>query len=242
MEDLNFKNIKIILCNTTHSGNIGTTARAMKTMNLTNLVLVAPEAIIDDYCYALSTNARDVVENATIVPNLDAALSDVTLSYALTSRKREFNQSLTTPYLATPEILSAIKDMQKVALVFGCERSGLTIEQLEKCNRLITIPGNINYFSLNLAQAVQIMAYEIFHQAQGSIDYLKTKIKHATFDDNQGVLQHIDLLLNSTKYYDNKNRKLVMRRLQYILNKANLDQQEVKLIRGMLAAATKIKP
>ncbi|MCX8514829.1 MAG: RNA methyltransferase [Burkholderiales bacterium] len=241
MEKFNLKNIKIVLCNTTHSGNIGTAARAMKTMDLNNLVLVSPEAVIDDFCYALATNARDVVEQASIVSTLDEALSDVTLSYALTSRKREFNHSLSTPYQATPEILSAIQDKQKVALVFGCERAGLTIEQLEKCNRLITIPGNPNYFSLNLAQAVQIVAYEIYHQANGSIEYLKTKIKRATFDDNQGILHHIDLLLSNGEYYQNKNKKLVMRRLQYILNKANLDQQEVKLIRGMLASATKIK-
>ncbi len=230
-------NISIILCNTSNSGNIGTSARAMKTMGLYNLVLVSPEAKIDDYCYALSTNASDILDNCVVVDNLNQALSKKTLAFAMTARKREFNYFLQTPCEAGPDIISAISNGSKVAIVFGCEKSGLTIEQLEQCNRMITIPANLQFSSLNLSHAVQIIAYEIFKQFNGNIDHLK-KIKNkkkSTIADNQGVITHIDNLLDKTNYFDNKNRDLVLRRLKYIINKADLNQNEVKLIRGMLS-------
>ena len=153
----------------------------------------------------------------------------------MTSRKREFNHTLATPFEAVPEILQNAANQEKIAIVFGCERSGLTIEQVEKCNRLITIPGNPEYFSLNLSQAVQIMAYEIYRQFDGSVKYLKTKTKKSSFADNQGILTHIDTILEQTNYYHNKNKDMIIRRLQSIISKADLDRNEVKLVRGMLA-------
>ncbi|MBP9743637.1 MAG: RNA methyltransferase [Burkholderiales bacterium] len=227
-------NISIVLCDTSHNGNIGAVARAMKTMGLYNLILVNPQVTIDDHSYALASNARDVIEKAAIVDSLDEALEATTLQYALSARKREFNYSLVTPFSCVPEILAIASLNQKIAIVFGCERSGLTIEQLEKCNRLVTIPGNPEYFSLNLAQAVQIMAYEIYRQLYGSVEYLKTNTEKATFADNQGILSHVDNILANTHYYKNKNRSMVQRRLQNIINKANLDRDEVDLLRGML--------
>ena len=232
-----FDNINIILCDTSNSGNIGTSARAMKTMGLYNLTLVAPKAPIDDYCIALSTNASDVVNNCTIVDDLDQAIVDKTLVFAMTARKREFNYFLQTPFEAVPEILTSVTAGNKVAIVFGCEKSGLTIEQLEKCNRMITIPGNIEFSSLNLSHAVQIIAYEIYRQSNGNIDHLKkikTK-KKATIGDNLGIIDHVEKILTKTNYFSNKNQQLVIRRLQHIINKADLNQNEVKLLRGMLS-------
>ena len=155
-------NIKIVLCNTSHNGNIGSSARAMKTMGIFNLILVSPEVMPDDHSIALACNARDIIETAIITDSLDEAIGDCTLTIALTSRKRELSSHLATPKEITPEIFTTISHNEKVAIVFGAERTGLTIEQLEKCNRLVTIPGNPDYFSLNLAQAVQIICYEIY--------------------------------------------------------------------------------
>lgn len=228
-------NITIVLCNTSHNGNIGAAARAMKTMGLYNMILVAPQVMPDDHSYALATNARDVVEKARIVDTLDEAIENTTLAYAMTSRKREFNHHLSTPFECAEELLITANNNEKVAIVFGSERSGLTIEQLEKCNRLVTIPGNPEYFSLNLAQAVQIMAYEVYRQFSGSVDYLKTTTQKSSFADNQGILSHIDKILSTTNYYKNKNIEMVQRRLQNIINKASLDREEVDLIRGMLS-------
>jgi tRNA/rRNA methyltransferase len=226
--------ISIVLCNTSHPGNIGSVARAMKTMGLTNLILVNPTVMPDDHSRALACNAADVVDNAQILTSLDEALNDTTLSIAMTSRKREFTHSLSTPKQIIPEIFMHINNGDKVAIVFGSEKNGLTIEQLEKCNRMVTIPGNQEYFSLNLAQAVQIMCYEIYSQHDSSLEHLVATTKPATFADNQGILNHIDNILTNLNFYKNRNKERAVRRLQNIINKASLEREDVDLIRGLL--------
>lgn len=225
------QNIKIILCETTHSGNIGSAARAMKTMGLTNLVLVSPKANLDDHALALASNARDIIEKATILDSLKEALNDVSIAIALTARKREFNYNLQTPKEIVSEILSTIND-KFVAIVFGTEKNGLSIEQLELCNRLVTIPGNPEYSSLNLAQAVQIICYEIYSQYKPDLTHLKSTTNYAAISDTQRVLIHIDNILDKINFYKNKN--ITKRRLQKILNKASLEKEEVDLIHGIL--------
>lgn len=231
-------NLKIVLCNTSHNGNIGSAARAMKTMDIHNLILVNPVAKPDDHAIALASNAADVVENAKIVNRLDLAIGDTTLTIGTTSRKREFGSHLYTPRQIVPEILTHLKQGNKIAVVFGAEKNGLTIEELEKCNRLVTIPGNPAYFSLNLAQAVQIICYEIYSQHNDSLKHIKQAVSLATFADRQGVLIHMERLLNLAGYR-NRNSNLTRRRLQHILNKANLEREEVDLLRGMLKTIEK---
>ena len=226
--------ISIVLCNTSHTGNIGSVARAMKTMGLTNLILVDPVVMPDDHSRALACSAADVVDNAKILTTLDEALHDTTLSIAMTARKREFTHNLSTPKQIIPEIFTHIKSDNKVAIVFGSEKNGLTIEQLEKCNQLVTIPGNQEYFSLNLAQAVQIMCYEIYSNYDSSLEHLVATTKPATFADNQGILNHLNSILNSLNFYKNKNEERVKRRLQNIVNKASLEREDVDLLRGIL--------
>lgn len=228
-------NIRIILCETSHNGNIGSVARAMKTMGVTNLFLVSPKVMPDDHTLALSCNARDVINNAKIVDTLDEALLGTTLAFATTSRRREFNQHLFTPKESLPDIFNAINQGQKIAIVFGAERTGLTISQLEKCNRLLTIPGNPEYFSLNLANAVQIICYEIYANHNGDLSHLKDneKIK-ASFEDNQRLLTHFDDILHKIDFYKNKNNERTLRNLQHIINKSDLERDEIDLLRGIL--------
>ncbi len=227
-------NINIILCNTSHHGNIGSAARAMKTMDLYNLILVNPVSIPDDHSIALASNAADVVKNAKILTSLNEALYESTLIIGMTSRKREFAHKIQTPKEIAPEIIEQIHNKNKIAIVFGSEKSGLTIEQIEKCNRIVTIPGNPEYFSLNLAQAVQIMCYEIYSNYKPSLTHLMSIKQNATFDDNQGILNHIDQILVNTNFYNNKNKERTLRRIQYIINKSDLEREEVDLIRGIL--------
>ncbi len=227
-------NIKIVLCNPSHNGNIGSAARAMKTMGISQLILVSPTVTLDDHSLALASNAKDILENALILDSLDQALSDTTIAIALTSRKREFSHNLSTPKEIMPEIFSSINNNEKVAIVFGAERTGLSIEQLEKCNRMVTIPGNPEYFSLNLAQAVQIMCYEIYSNYNPSLEHLKNNITKASAIDNQGILNHLDEVLKKTNYYKHKNETRIVRHLQHIIHKANLERDEVDLIRGIL--------
>ncbi len=228
-------NIKIVLCNTSHNGNIGSAARAMKTMGISNLVLVNPVALPDDHTIALACNAADVVRNAKIVTSLDSALADTTLAIGMTSRKREYTPHLTTPKGIIPEIFTSITGGDKVAIIFGSERFGLSIEELEKCNRLVTIPGNPEYFSLNLAQAVQIMCYEIYSQHDSSVAHLEQTVGLGSFADNQGILNHLELILGNTDY-KNKDPKRTRRRLQNILHKASLAREDIDLLRGILKA------
>jgi tRNA/rRNA methyltransferase len=153
----------------------------------------------------------------------------------MTSRKREYTPHLSTPREIVPEIFSEITQQHKVALVFGSEKYGLAIDELQKCNRLVTIAGNPDYFSLNLAQAVQILCYEIYSQYNSSLLHLEQTIKLASFADNQGVLNHLEYVLQLANY-NNKDATRTRRRLQNILNKASLVREDVDLLRGMLKA------
>lgn len=227
-------NIQIVMCNTSHPGNIGSAARAMKTMGLHNLSLVAPLVMPDDHSLALSCNAKDVVENCKIIDNLDTAIADSHIVIAMTGRKREFNDRLHSPKEIIPEIFSTIQNKEQVSIVFGNEQNGLTIEQLGKCNRLVTIPGNPKYFSLNLSQAVQIMCYEIYSNYNPNLEFLQNPVKRATEKDIQHLLSSFDDILVKSDYYQHKNVERVNRRLQNILHKAELEREESDLLNGIL--------
>ena len=228
--ETNLNNLQIILCNTSHPGNIGSAARAMKTMGLYNLVLVDPIHTPDDHTLALACNAKDVVEQARIANGLDNAIANSHLVIALTGRKREFSDNLLTPKEIVPEILAAIQNQHQVSLVFGNEQSGLTIEQQEKCNRLVTIPGNPLYFSLNLAQAVQIMCYEIYSQYQPNLTHLINPVQKIDQRDLQHLLENIQATLRAVEFDQHKNMSRVMRRLQKILHKAELEREDADLL------------
>ena len=234
MDKDNFlNNIEIVLCNTSHPGNIGAAARAIKTMGVYNLALVAPRVAIDDHALALASNAGDVVQNAQIHPDLSSAIAASHLVIALTGRKREFNQHLQTPKEILPEIFATIAAGHKVSIVFGNEQSGLSIEQLEQCNRRVTIAGNPAYFSLNLAQAVQIIAYEIYSNYTPDLSALKSPCELINQHDLQHLLENWDNLLTRSNYYKHKNKSRVLRRLQKILHKANLEREESDLLHGI---------
>jgi tRNA/rRNA methyltransferase len=229
----NLDNIQVILCDTSHQGNVGSTARAMKTMGIKHLTLVNPLNKPDDHAIALSCNASDIILNAEILSNLDQALHNTTIALAMTSRKREFAYKIHTPKEIIPEIFNVINQNKKVAIVFGSEKNGLTIEQQEKCNRIVTIPGNPEYFSLNLAQAVQIMCYEIYSNLATTSSVAPNNA--ATYLDNQHLLKHIDKSLSQIGYYTkNKSRDRLIRRLQHIINKANLEHEEVDMLHGII--------
>lgn len=231
------ENIQIILCNTSHPGNIGSAARAMKTMGIRHLTLVAPICEVDDHSLALAANAADIVLNAQSVATLDEALANSQFNYALTGRRREFNSQLQTPRQSIPEMLDAINHEQLVSIVFGNEQNGLTTNQLEKCNRMITIPGNPEYCSLNLAQAVQIVCYEIYSNYAPTITHLKNSKEYVSRNDIKRLLENFRLFINKIEF--TKNEALTMRRLQHILHKAHLEREEADLLHGILKFANK---
>lgn len=235
MNDLDpLANIRVVLVETSHPGNLGAVARAMKVMGLSDLVLVNPRCAIDDEARARASGAVDVLEMAAIHTSLDAALADVVLAAACTSRRRDLPHPAYTPRQAAPEMLG-IAQAQKVALVFGSETFGLSNEQLMKCRWLINIPSNPAYASLNLGAAVQVLAYEL----RASLDDATLALPEfelASHDAEQGLIEALEAMLIDLEFLNPANPKRLMPRLRRFFAKAGLEKEEVAIWRGIIAA------
>ena len=246
-------NIHIVLTRTSHPANIGAAARAMKTMGLQRLTLVAPNLMatpmtteplpfdaenpaafsLPEESFILASGAVDVLEQARIVATLPEALADTTLSCALTSRKRELTAPLQTPRESVPELLQAARAGQQVALVFGNETYGLSIEEVQHCNRLMTINGNPDYFSLNLAQAVQVVCYELFSQVDVPMDYLAAETHPATHQQIDGLVNHLESLMNDVNFFNRRNGERIVRRMRSLFSRANTETEDIDILRGL---------
>ncbi|WP_215781141.1 MULTISPECIES: RNA methyltransferase [unclassified Paludibacterium] len=226
------RNIRIVLARPSHPGNIGSAARAMKTMGLSQLWLVSPKAFPSGEADALASGAVDLLQSAQVVDTLAEALNGVTVAAALTSRRRELTTPLAVPRELTPELLGRAQAGEQVALVFGNETFGLSIEEVELCNRLVTIPGNPDYFSLNLAMAVQVMTYELFSHVGVGVDYLKPSGLAATADEVEGMCAHLDQTMAHIGYYERRNGERLMRRMRTLFHRAGVLREEVDILRG----------
>jgi len=252
-------NISVVLTRTSHPGNIGSAARAMKTMGLTKLTLVAPNLMqtpmtaeppvfdpanpqafkLPEESFILASGAADVLENARICATLEEALADTVLSCALTSRRRELTAELQTPRALTPELLTAAEAGQQTALVFGNETYGLSIEEVQACNRLMTINGNPDYFSLNLAQAVQVMCYEIYSQTDSSMEHLKVEKNTATHAQIGGMVAHMQGLMEDIGFFNRRNGERIIRRLQNLFARAGTETEDIDILRGFFNTVKK---
>jgi tRNA/rRNA methyltransferase len=226
------KNIRVVLARPNHPGNIGSAARAMKTMGLTRLYLVEPKDFPNEHADALASGAVDVLHRAVVVERLDQALADVTIAAALTSRKRELSAPLGVPREIAPELVEHARAGEQVALVFGNETFGLSIEEVEQCNRLVTIPGNPDYFSLNLAMAVQVMTYELFSHVGVGVDYLREEGEAATQQEVEGMCGHLGETMERIGYFRRRNGERLMRRMRTLFNRASLQREEIDILRG----------
>ena len=226
------KNIRIVLARPSHPGNIGSSARAMKTMGLSRLYLVAPKEFPSEHADTLASGAVDVLRTAVVVDELALALADVTIAVALTSRRRELSTPLELPRQLAPEMVARARAGEQVALVFGNETFGLSIEEVEQCNRLVTIPGNPEYFSLNLAMAVQVMSYELFSHVGVGVDYLRSESEPATRDQVEGLCGHLDRAMESIGYYRQRNGERVISRMRTLVSRAGMLREEVDILRG----------
>lgn len=232
-------NIRVILVETSHSGNIGSAARAMKTMGLSDLRLVSPRCAIDDQSRALASGAVDVLEYAHICATLDEALAEVVLSAACTSRRRDLPHPAYTPRQAAPEMLARAR-LEPVALVFGSETFGLSNEQLAKCRWLINIPANPEYMSLNLAAAVQVCAYELRSSLEDGILPLPA-FDAATHEEIEALHRAMESALIDLDFLDPAHPKRLMPRLRRFFARAGLEKEELAIWRGIIAAARKAK-
>ncbi|MFO1318916.1 MAG: RNA methyltransferase [Burkholderiales bacterium] len=232
---------RIVLIATSHPGNIGSAARAMKTMGLSRLVLVRPRRFPDPEADALSSNARDVLAQAVVVESLAAALEGVALAVATVSHAYETSHDLVTCREAAGRV-AELPESAEAALVFGTESSGLTAEEVRQCNLGAHIPSNPEYTSLNLAQAVQIFAYELRLAALGDRAPETDAGEPATHEDIARLHAHLEQALITIGFLDPAHPKRLVPRLQRLLAKARLEKEEVRILRGILKNASQWRP
>lgn len=234
------ENIKIVLVNTSHTGNIGSTARAMKTMGLKNLILVNPVSEPDGKASALAAGATDVLANAKIVNTLQDAIDDCGLVVGTSARSR----TLAWPMLDPQECAAKFKQEivnYPVALVFGRENNGLTNDELQQCHYHVCIDSNPEYSSLNLAQAVQILCYEMRKTFLDEGYRPTAENEYPLVNDLEQFYEHLEATLKQTGFIIPKHPGMVMTKLRRLFNRARPEAQELNILRGMLASITKSK-
>ena len=230
------KSLRIVLMETSHAGNIGAAARAMHNMGLDDLWLVAPKSFPDEDATARASGADDLLASATVVADLDQALAGCGLVAAVSARQRSLAWPCKTPREAAAEIVARTANTT-VALLFGREKYGLSNKELERCHLLISIPANPEYSSLNLAMAVQLLAYEI-RLARGQTDLPPASADPppATAEAMQRFYQHLEEVLLENGFLDPDNPRQLMRRLRRLFNRAVPDENEINILRGILSA------
>ena len=241
---MSYENIRVVLVGTSHPGNIGGVARALKNMCLSDLVLVAPEAEFPSgKARARASSALDVLDQARVVDDLEAAIADCQLVVGASARLRSIPWPLVDAREAGKNLVEQ-SAQGKVAVVFGRENAGLTNEELERCHQLVHIPANEEYSSLNIAAAVQVLTYEV-HMAMREHNnetlHVSNDYPMATSEEMEGLYAHFEQSLETIGFYDPKTPRQLMRRLRRLFNRAQLDTMEMNIMRGILAAAESAK-
>ena len=233
--------IRIVLVNTSHPGNIGGAARAMKNMGLAELYLVEPREYPAPRAVWRAAGARDVLANAKIVSSVDEAIKDCGLVIGTSARERRIPWPLINPRECGDKIWKEAKSHQ-VALLFGREDRGLTNSELQKCHYHVHIPSNPDYSSLNLATAVQVLSYEIrmasLVRKNGDLPEMNEWDQPlATADELELFHEHLAATMADLKFYDPDNPKQLLTRMRRLFNRTRMDKMEVSMLRGLLSAA-----
>ena len=240
-----FKRLRFVLVGTSSAGNVGAAARALKNMGFADLVLVAPrfaDVLTQDQAIAFASGALDVLQSARIVDSIDQALEGCNYAAAVSARLREFSPPIVAPR-GLAQSLAADTDL-RAALVFGSERYGLPNAIVEKCNVLINIPADPGYSSLNLAQAIQVLAYECRLAAlpdgqsegarldqQGSV--IGFQGEAASLAQIEGMFAHLEEALTAIAFLSPDNPRKLMPRLKRLFSRAQLETEEVNILRGI---------
>jgi tRNA/rRNA methyltransferase len=231
--------VRIVLVATSHPGNVGAAARAMLTMGLARLVLVAPRRFPDPEADARASGATAVLRDAVVVGTLDEALAGAALTVGLSARPREFaGRVLDVRDAAQQAVGRAQRD--DVAFVFGTEMSGLSNDELSRCGVVATIPANPGYSSLNLAAAVQVAAYELRVAATGGEVWRAPRFAAATHDEIEGLYAHATRTLTDVRFLDPKLPRRLLPRLRRMFARAGFEREEVNILRGILARIDEI--
>jgi TrmH family RNA methyltransferase len=231
--------IRIVLVGTSHPGNIGSAARAMKVMGLESLWLVAPERFPDSEATMLAASADDVLRNARVVPDVQSAVADCGLVVGTTARGRHLPWRIVEPREAAREIAAAAQSSE-VAILFGNERTGLENEHVQQCHTLLTIPTGTAYTSLNLAMAVQVVAYEVCLALRDRTGTGPARndgpVPLASAADMEKFYEHLGQVLDEIDFRDRTNSGHLMSRLRRLFQRTILDQNEMNILRGILTA------
>jgi tRNA/rRNA methyltransferase len=233
-----FTSTRFILVEPSHPGNVGAAARALKTMGFARLVLVAPriaDVKNEPEAVAMASGADDVLASAHVVDTLADALVGVRYSVALTARMREYGPPQLAPRALAAQAREHVRHGD-IALVFGNERTGLSNADVERCSMLAHIPANPAYSSLNLAQAVQVLAYELRLAFQGGASGLaavEEAGERAPSDDIEGMFAHLEEALVALDFLDPANPKKLMPRLRRMFARSGLEREEVNILRGI---------
>ncbi len=231
--------IRIVLVGTQHPGNIGSAARAMKTMGLSRLVLVAPKRFPDPEAVTLSAGAEDILQQAQVVATLDEALTGCHFALGTTARDRNVALPEFSPSQAATDLVA--RSVQgDVALLFGRERTGLENDELQRCHGRVFIPCNPDYASLNLAAAVQVLSYEIRLKrlASGALQPKPVEGDEqapASMDQMERLFSHLGEFMDEVDFHKGRSPEKVTQRLRRLFLRAGMDEREIKIVRGLLA-------
>jgi len=234
--------IKVVLVGTTHPGNIGAAARAIKTMGLRHLDLVSPKEFPSDEAIYRSKAAKDILEKASTYETLLESVKECEVVIGTSARNRKVPWPVLNPKDASKEINLAVKNNSKVAIVFGREDRGLTNEELGLCNLHVHIPTTEEYSSLNLAQAVQIMTYEIrmsFIEIENLENNQEWDVDLASAEQTERLIEHMDELMKELEFYDTENPRKLLMRVRRFFKRSGIDVMEANIFRGLFSTIQK---
>lgn len=227
---------RIVMVNTSHPGNIGAAARAMKTMGLSDLYLVAPHQFPHEKAVEMAVGAADILDKAVVVSTLDEAIQDCTLVVGTSARIRTVPWPLVNPRVMAEKV-KAEAPLSQSAILFGREQSGLTNEELQRCHLHVHVPANPEYSSLNIAAAVQVICYEL---RMASLDQAEIPdewdYRLATADEMERYFQHLEEVLIATDFLKVKAPRKLMTRLRRLYLRTRPDVMEMNILRGILTS------
>jgi tRNA (cytidine32/uridine32-2'-O)-methyltransferase len=228
--------IRIVLVDTSHPGNIGAAARAMKNMCLSQLHLVTPHQYPCEEATSRASGADDLLANAVVHQSLDDALEGCRLVVGTSARPRTVSWPVLSPRESAEKLVEE-SESGEVALIFGREKSGLSNSELDRCNFLVHIPTNEAYSSLNLGAAVQVLSYEVYLASlTGVSDQNKIPRELATAEMMQGFHEHLAQALDDVGFTDPRQSEKLLRRLRSLFQRARPDKDEINILRGILSA------
>jgi tRNA/rRNA methyltransferase len=230
------ENVRVILSHTTHPGNIGAAARAMKTMGLRHLYLINPRHFPDPQAEAMAAGADDLLRDAVVCATLDEALQSCVFVAGMSARVRDISHEVLAPREAMPQV--ALHAAQgPVALLFGTEMSGLTNEELARCQVMVRIPVNPEFSSLNLAAAVQLVSYEL-RLAADLGESVAPELLPASAEHLEGFFRQLEQTLVEIEFLDGKHPTKLMQKLRRLYARSRLEQEEINILRGILTLTT----